>query len=101
MCLFVKLALTFFLVAIGNILVLDCGRLGLIDYGQTRTLRKTDRLALARVVVGVGKSTNLMDNNLHEIADAMRSFGFKSQHSDDVTTAKFAALYFDSDNAGT
>ena len=71
----------------------------MIDYGQTRKLQKSDRLALARVVAPLGKSTH-MKNNLHEIADAMRSFGFQSRDSNDENTAKFAALYFDSDDAG-
>ena len=70
--------------------------MGLIDYGQTRKLQKRDRLALPRVVAALGKSSS----NLHEIADAMRSFGFRSRDSNDENTAKFAALYFDSDAAG-
>lgn len=84
----------------GNCLVLDCGRLGLIDYGQTRRLTKTDRLALAGVVSSIGKSTHLKPNNVHEIADAMRCFGFRSRHDNEENIAKFAALYFDSDVAG-
>ena len=83
----------------GNILVLDCGRLGLIDYGQTRRLTKSERLALAGVVSSLGKSTNSM-KSVHEIADAMRKFGFRSRDSDDENIAKFAALYFDSDDVG-
>jgi aarF domain-containing kinase len=84
----------------GNILVLDCGKLGLIDYGQTRRLTKNDRLALAEVVASVGESIHLKKNNLGEIARAMRQFGFRSRDSNDENTAKFAALYFDSDDAG-
>jgi len=80
----------------GNILVLDCGRLGLIDYGQTRTLTKHDRLAVAAVVVELGKQ----HANDHEIASAMREFGFHSKNGNDENMAKFAALYFDSDAAG-
>ncbi|KAL7538746.1 hypothetical protein ACHAXR_009624 [Thalassiosira sp. AJA248-18] len=80
----------------GNILVLDCGRLGLIDYGQTRTLLKHDRLALAGVVAELGKQ----HSTAHEISTAMRDFGFKSRDSNDENTAKFAALYFDSDSLG-
>ncbi|KAL3801220.1 hypothetical protein HJC23_012620 [Cyclotella cryptica] len=83
----------------GNILVLDCGRLGLIDYGQTRRLTKSERLALAGVVSSLGKSTNSL-KSVHEIADAMRKFGFRSRDSNDENTAKFAALYFDSDDEG-
>lgn len=79
----------------GNILELDCGRLGLIDYGQTRTLTKHDRLALAGVVAALGKNSEEAD-----IADAMRSFGFRSRDNNDEIMAKNAALYFDSDSEG-
>ena len=80
----------------GNILLLDCGRLGLIDYGQTRTLAKHDRLALAEVVAALGKpSTNASD-----ISKAMRKFGFLSRDSNDENMARFGALYFDSDAEG-
>ena len=77
-------------------LVLECGRLGLIDYGQTRQLEKHDRLALARVVVELGKH----NVDVAKVSDAMRGFGFRSRDSNDVNTAKFAVLYFDSDAEG-
>ena len=80
----------------GNVLVLECGRLGLIDYGQTRRLEKHDRLALARVVVELGKH----NVDVGKVSAAMRNFGFQSRDSNDVNTAKFAALYFDSDAEG-
>lgn len=80
----------------GNVLVLKCGRLGLIDYGQTRRLEKHDRLALARVVVELGKR----NVDVGKVSAAMRNFGFQSRDSNDVNTAKFAALYFDSDAEG-
>jgi aarF domain-containing kinase len=79
----------------GNILELDSGRLGLIDYGQCRTLTEHDRLALAGVVAALGKNS---DNK--SIADAMRSFGFRSRDDNDKIIAKNAALYFDSDSEG-
>lgn len=80
----------------GNILVLDCGRLGLIDYGQTRRLTKHDRLALAGVVAAVGKQ----QRNPTEISTAMRNLGFDTKLGNDVNLANFAALYFDSDSIG-
>lgn len=80
----------------GNILELDCGRLGLIDYGQTRRLTREDRLSLAGVVAALGKG----GSTPHDIADAMRNFGFRSRDDNDDIIAKNAALYFDSDAAG-
>jgi len=80
----------------GNILELDCGRLGLIDYGQTRRLNKKDRLAQSGVVAALGSSSSTPN----EVANAMRNFGFRSRDNNDDIIAKNAALYFDSDAAG-
>mmetsp|Transcript_27879 Transcript_27879/g.39896 ORF Transcript_27879/g.39896 Transcript_27879/m.39896 type:complete len:580 (-) Transcript_27879:35-1774(-) len=80
----------------GNILVLECGKLGLIDYGQTRSLTKHDRLALAAVVCALGKKTV----DMNEVSNAMNEFGFHSRDNNEENIAKFAALYFDSDAAG-
>mmetsp|Transcript_24238 Transcript_24238/g.35916 ORF Transcript_24238/g.35916 Transcript_24238/m.35916 type:complete len:620 (+) Transcript_24238:134-1993(+) len=80
----------------GNILLLKSGKLGLIDYGQTRYLGKDSRLSLARIIAALGKN----EKNPAEIADAMRAFGFQSQNNNDEIVAKQAALYFDSDSEG-
>uniref|UniRef100_A0A6U3QC26 Protein kinase domain-containing protein n=1 Tax=Ditylum brightwellii TaxID=49249 RepID=A0A6U3QC26_9STRA len=79
----------------GNILELDCGRLGLIDYGQVRRLGKRDRLALSGVVAALGKDGTPQS----EIADSMREFGFQSRDNNDEIIAKNAELYFGSDAA--
>lgn len=80
----------------GNILVLDCGKLGLIDYGQTRDLTKHDRLALAAVVCALGRT----HVDKHEISTAMNELGFKTRDNNGENLTNFAALYFDSDIAG-
>ena len=80
----------------GNVLVLDCSRLGLIDYDQTRTLTQDDRLALAGGVAVLGKQ----HNKTREISNAMKTPGFHSRYSNDENMAKFAALYLYSDAAG-
>jgi aarF domain-containing kinase len=80
----------------GNILVLDCGRLGLIDYGQTRSLSRDDRLALAKVVAALGKQCT----SAREVSDAMRKFGFLSRDANEENMAHFGELYFDSDERG-
>jgi aarF domain-containing kinase len=76
----------------GNILELSDGRLGLIDFGQTKKLSHKERDDLARVVVALGSKA---DNN--EIAEAMRRAGFKSSLDTDDTLAEYATLFFDSD----
>lgn len=78
----------------GNILDLDCGRLGLIDYGQTRRLTEEERLGLARIVAALGTK----GSTPAEIAQAMRGFGFQSRDGNDAVIASTAALYFDSDD---
>lgn len=84
----------------GNVLQLKSGKLGLIDYGQTRRLAKQDRLAIARIVAALGSSYKDNPNHAAEVADAMRAFGFQSRNNNDEIIAKQAALYFDSDTEG-
>ena len=68
----------------------------MIDYGQTRSLTKHDRIALAAVVVALGRKHVA----IHEVSKAMNEFGFHSKDNNEENIAKFAALYFDSDAAG-
>jgi aarF domain-containing kinase len=70
--------------------------MGLIDYGQTRSLTKHDRLCLAAVVCALGRK----HVDVHEVSKAMNEFGFHSRDNNEENIAKFAALYFDSDAAG-
>ena len=77
----------------GNCLELPDGRLGLIDYGQTRRLSDKERLALARVVVAIGTFAKPV-----EVAEAMQAAGFVARDNDDHEMwSKYAALFFDSD----
>jgi aarF domain-containing kinase len=73
---------------------LDCGdgRLGLIDYGQTRRLGDNDRLALSEVIVALGKGSNTT-----AIADSMRKLGFTTNTNDDLMMSKYATIFFDCD----
>ncbi|CAB9508559.1 protein kinase UbiB [Seminavis robusta] len=76
----------------GNIMELSDGRLGLIDFGQTKKLDDNERLAYARIVNAVGSKADS-----HQIAEAMRAAGFQSKLDEDDTLAEFAGLFFDSD----
>mmetsp|Transcript_24659 Transcript_24659/g.60558 ORF Transcript_24659/g.60558 Transcript_24659/m.60558 type:complete len:441 (-) Transcript_24659:1988-3310(-) len=78
----------------GNILLMPDGSLGLIDYGQTKTLSEEQRLRLARVVLALGRKSGH-----DEIAKGMRALGFKTKFGNEKTLAKYAALFFDSDVA--
>jgi aarF domain-containing kinase len=71
------------------------GSLGLVDFGQTKTITDDERLGVARVVAAIGKELSVSD-----IADAMRSLGFQTKFNDDGILAQYAALFFDSDIEG-
>ena len=71
----------------GNVLELSNGKLGLIDYGQTRRLSTSDRLSFARIVSALSKDPM----NATEVSEAMRACGFVTKHSKDEITAKYAS----------
>ena len=77
----------------GNILELTDGRLGLIDYGQTKKLNDEERLSIARVVVDLGRKADS-----ETIAESMRSAGFRTKFDGTEELAQYAALFFDSDH---
>jgi aarF domain-containing kinase len=80
----------------GNILMLDDGSLGLIDYGQTKSISEKEKLGVARIVHAIGSAASTS-----EIASAMRNLGFRTRHDSDEILSKYAVLFFDSDIEGT
>lgn len=83
--------LSFF--SVGNCLELSDGRLGLIDFGQTRRLSDSERLALARVIVALGTKADPA-----VITETMHAAGFVAQENEDhAMWTKYATLFFDSD----
>lgn len=80
----------------GNVLRLDDGRLGLIDYGQTRRLTNEERMGLSRIVAAIGQGS---DDSI--IASAMRDLGFALERDDDdKMLVKYGKIFFDSDQEG-
>lgn len=79
----------------GNLLILNDGKLGLIDFGQTKRITNEERLGVARVVEAIGHARPTSD-----IADAMRNLGFRTKLDKDEVLARYAALFFDSDSEG-
>ena len=77
------------------------GRLGLIDYGQTKVLTDAERLGVAKVVVALNRD-DYTSSTLHEseVGQAMRELGFVTKLNDDKTLTSFAGLFFDSDVEG-
>jgi len=85
----------------GNILQLEDGRLGLIDYGQVKRLNVNDRMVLSDIIIALGESENIEDSDQTRIADAMRDFGFESLRNKNDVIAMTAELYFDSNSYGS
>jgi aarF domain-containing kinase len=79
----------------GNILALADGSLGLIDYGQTKSISNEERLGIARVVDALGNGSSI-----REVAHAMRKLGFQTKFDNDEVLARYATLFFDSDIEG-
>ncbi|KAG8462180.1 hypothetical protein KFE25_011630 [Diacronema lutheri] len=71
----------------GNVLVLPDGRLGLIDYGQCKTLPLDVRLALAEVIVAVADGAADA-----RVAAAFRRTGFRSEKDSDAFIAAIARI---------
>jgi len=72
------------------------GKLGLIDYGQTKKLDPSERLQLADIVSKLGKNTV----NASAVAESMRDLGFVTKHDKDDIMARYAMIFFDSDLGG-
>ena len=58
----------------GNVVVLEDGRLGLIDYGMVGRLSQAERATLAKVVLALGKG----DLGKREVYDLYRSDGYRA-----------------------
>lgn len=69
----------------GNILELDGGRLGLLDYGQTTRLTDDERIKYSRVVSAIGSQASAS-----QIAEAMRQAGFRTRTNGDTVLAEYA-----------
>jgi aarF domain-containing kinase len=81
----------------GNVLLLDDGRLGLIDYGQTQRLTDNERIGMAKVVACLSQECDDAT-----IASAMRELGFSVEREpDDAMMVKYANIFFDSDQEGS
>lgn len=65
----------------------------MIDFGQTRRITDTERLALAKVVVALGTRASPA-----LVAKSMQEAGFIAEdNNDNAMWTKYATLFFDSD----
>ena len=73
----------------GNLIAMDDGRVGLIDYGQCKRLDDGPRRAIAELMVKVAE-----DAPPAEVAAAFRRVGVLTEHGGDEFLAKLARLMF-------
>jgi aarF domain-containing kinase len=78
----------------GNILDLSNGKIGLIDYGQTKRLTEKEAFAIAKIVSELGQ----VAIDTRKVALAMRECGFQTKWNKDEILTKYAKLFFDSDD---
>ncbi|GMH55206.1 hypothetical protein TL16_g01847 [Triparma laevis f. inornata] len=76
----------------GNILLLEDGRLGLIDFGQVKVLSWSNRVILSRMMIA------LVENNTSEIADIIINAGYKTKYGNKELAAKYARVVLDSND---
>lgn len=77
----------------GNILLLDDGRLGLIDYGQVKHISKEHRLNLARLIVALAEGSR--DDIIHVLTHDM---GVRTVRNNPYYLEKQARLMIDNDD---
>ncbi|DAZ93663.1 TPA: hypothetical protein N0F65_012871 [Lagenidium giganteum] len=77
----------------GNIMLLDDGRLGLIDYGQVKHISKEHRLHLAKLVVALAEGTR--DDIVRVMTEDMK---IRTTHMSPYFLEKQARLMIDNDD---
>jgi len=80
----------------GNVLKTSDNKLGLIDYGQTKSLTDDERLALAKVVVALGDPEG---PDVVAVYEAMVGLGFRLRRPDPEIMLQYARIFFDSDES--
>ena len=76
----------------GNILLLDDGRIGLIDYGQVKHFDLDKRILLAKLMV------HMVNKDSNKIVETVRAMGLVTKNNDPWVFEKTGYFYFDSDD---
>eukprot|EP01084_Bolivina_argentea_P251484 421791_1 len=76
----------------GNLLILEDGRLGLIDYGQVKHLPVYIRIELAKLLIYIKR------NDVVSIIKQVENMGLKTENMDPYVFEKVARFYFDCDS---
>jgi len=75
----------------GNILLLEDGRLGLIDYGQVKTMSVEDRITFAKLIVAFHR------DDKSEIVRLYKQMGMRTEHNNEDIIYRHACFYNDRD----
>ena len=76
----------------GNVLLMEGGSIGLIDYGQVKELRRGQRLALCRLVLAMGAGDS------DAIVHAATELGVRTRHGDHKVILSHVLLRLDQGN---
>jgi aarF domain-containing kinase len=76
----------------GNILLLEDGRLGLIDYGQVKSMTLQQRISLAKMIIALRR-----DDKKEIVRILFEEMGTVTQRRDPETAYKFACFWYDRD----
>jgi aarF domain-containing kinase len=77
-------------------LVTPDGRLGLIDYGQCKTITQSDRRNIARLILLLSQGPSKQD----QVVSLARELGFETTCNDPFVIYKICSLFFDRDDLG-
>jgi aarF domain-containing kinase len=77
----------------GNVLLMPDGRLGLIDFGQVKTLTLEERVLYARLIVA------LADGDVFSIVEAYKAMGVRTQRNTPAVLQAWATILNDRDDA--
>jgi aarF domain-containing kinase len=75
----------------GNFLLLEDGKLGLIDYGQVKKITDHDRMHISKIIIA------LRQNNRKELKELAISSGYKSKYMNEDVIYKATVFSFDRD----
>eukprot|EP00842_Homolaphlyctis_polyrhiza_P006568 jgi/Hompol1/6912/HPOL_002364-RA len=78
----------------GNILITPSGKLGLIDYGQVKSLTRKQRRDLAHLILYLHQGESAKQQTI----DLIRSMGFETQRNNDHVLYKTCVIAFDRDD---
>mmetsp|Transcript_40815 Transcript_40815/g.80089 ORF Transcript_40815/g.80089 Transcript_40815/m.80089 type:complete len:327 (-) Transcript_40815:180-1160(-) len=76
----------------GNVLLLEDGRLGLVDYGQVGRLNVRDRVVFSKLIVA------LAEDNREEVVDLFIAMGHRTKRMDRDILYRMAAFNLDRDS---